>query len=79
MACGCVFVGTEIGGFREFAKNGETALLSPPADAQGHFRNLCRLINDPAMLKRIQEAGTASIRKFTRERASLSMEEYLLS
>jgi len=79
MACGCAFVGTDIGGFRDYATNEETALLSPPGDVQAQFKNLCRLVDEPALLRRIQDAGTLNIQKFTRERATLAMEEYLRS
>ena len=38
MACGCAFVGTDIGGFREYAINGLTALLSAPGVPQRDVR-----------------------------------------
>ncbi|WP_181705464.1 glycosyltransferase family 4 protein [Chthonobacter rhizosphaerae] len=77
MACGCAFVGTDIDGFREFAVHEETALLCPPRDADGLYRNLCRMADDPALLRRIQETGTAHIRTFTWERAARVFEAYV--
>lgn len=77
MACGCAFVGTDIGGFREYATDGETALLSPAGDPDALFRNLCRMADDSALRRRIQAAGTANIRAFTWERASRALEAVL--
>jgi glycosyltransferase involved in cell wall biosynthesis len=77
MACGCAFVGTDIGGFREFAIDGRTALLSPPRDRDAMFHNLCRVIDNPDLLKRLQNAGNEHIRQFTWERSGAMFEQYL--
>jgi glycosyltransferase involved in cell wall biosynthesis len=77
MACGCAFVGTDIGGFREFAIDGRTALLSPPRDRDAMFRNLRSVIDDPNLLSRLQIAGNERIRKFTWERSGALLERYL--
>lgn len=79
MACGCAFVGTDVDGFREYAVDEETALLCPPRDADGLYGNLCRMAEDPALLRRIQVAGTARINTFTWDRAARAFEDYLLS
>jgi glycosyltransferase involved in cell wall biosynthesis len=76
MACGCAFVGTDIGGFREYATDGDTALLSPPGDRDGMLRNLIRITEDPTLLKRVQRRGTEHIQQFTWERAGSAMEAY---
>jgi glycosyltransferase involved in cell wall biosynthesis len=77
MACGCAFVGTDIGGFRDYAIDGETALLSPPKDREALYRNLCRVIEDAGLLRRLQRNGTANIRQFTWERSGALLEQYL--
>ncbi len=35
IACGCAFVGTDIGGFSDYAVHEETALLSPAGNPEG--------------------------------------------
>jgi len=79
MACGCAFVGTDIGGYRDYAIDGETALLSPPKDPAALYRNLLRVVEDPKLLRRIQERGTEYIQEFTWERSGRAMEDWLLS
>lgn len=77
MACGCAFVGSACGGFREYAEHEVTALLSLPGDRKALLTNLCRMIDDKALAARIQENGTALIRRFTWERSGKMMEAYL--
>jgi glycosyltransferase involved in cell wall biosynthesis len=77
MACGCAFVGTDIGGFRDYAKDGITALLTPPHDRDALLTNLYRIIDDRALAASIQERGTAFIQQFTWERSGSMLEEYL--
>lgn len=78
MACGCAFVGTDIGGFREYAAHEETALLSPPGDRARLLENLVRITVDDVLRMRIQRQGTDHVRQFTWERAAAALEEYLL-
>jgi glycosyltransferase involved in cell wall biosynthesis len=77
MACGCTFVGTDIGGFREFAINGRTALLSSPRDRDAMFENVCRLIENPGLHSRLQKTGTEYIRQLTWEKSGALLEQYL--
>jgi glycosyltransferase involved in cell wall biosynthesis len=77
IACGCAFVGTDIGGFREFAIPDRTALLSPPRDRDGLYNNLCRVIDNPDLLSHLQTTGNEHIRQFTWERAGAMLEKYL--
>jgi glycosyltransferase involved in cell wall biosynthesis len=77
MACGCVFVGTDIGGFREHSTNNDTALLSAPGDHRHMLANLIAVTEDAKLRQRIQENGTSNIRQFTWERAGASLEEYI--
>lgn len=78
MACGCVFVGTDIGGFRDYATDRDTALLSAPGDRAKMLANLIAVTDDVELRRAIQERGTNNIRQFTWERAGSSLEEYLL-
>lgn len=76
MACGCAFVGTDIGGFRDYATDGDTALLSPAGDRNGLLRNLTRITEDAALRNRIQRRGTENIQQFTWAAAGSAMEAY---
>jgi glycosyltransferase involved in cell wall biosynthesis len=73
MACGCTFVGTDIGGFREFAVHGETALLSVPGDIGAMTGHLVRFAREPALRERMQLAAARHVRRFTWERACASL------
>lgn len=77
MACGCAFVGTDIGGFREFAVNGWTGLLSPSRDREAMFQNLCRVVEDSELRGRLQKAGAEHIRTFTWEKSGNLLENLL--
>lgn len=76
MACGCAFVGTDIGGFRDYAIPGQTALLSAPGDREALLENLVRMTTDADLRRTLQGRGTEYIRQFTWEAAGASMEEY---
>ena len=69
MACGCVFVGTDIGGFAEFAVHGKNALLSEPGDPAALAANLQRLASDPDLRVRMQHEAVESMSCFTWDRA----------
>ena len=65
MACGAALVTTDNGGSRDYAFDGETALVVPPrqpallADAVG------RLLDDDALRVRLARAGQAFVQRFT--------------
>ena len=65
MACGCVFVGTDSKGPREFCVDEVSALLSEPGQVQELVGNLNRVILDAPLRHKLQENGTASIQGFT--------------
>ncbi len=65
MACGCLFVGTDSGGCRDFADDGRTALLSPPGDRDALYANLHRVLADTVLASRIRDEGTREVAKFT--------------
>jgi glycosyltransferase involved in cell wall biosynthesis len=78
MACGCVFIGTDIGGFRDYATHGETALLSPVRDHAALLRNLIAVTEDRDLWRRLQKRGTEAIQQFTWERSGTALERYFL-
>jgi glycosyltransferase involved in cell wall biosynthesis len=78
MMCGCAVVCTDIGGHREYAVDGQTALLRPVRDAEALADGVIRLIEDGALRRRLAEAGNAFIQQFTWQRAARSLEAVLM-
>jgi glycosyltransferase involved in cell wall biosynthesis len=62
MACGCAVVATDIGGHRDYCRDGETALLANPEDAAGLAAALVGLLRDPALSRTLAAAGQQLIR-----------------
>jgi glycosyltransferase involved in cell wall biosynthesis len=54
-------VTTHITGIPELIKSGETGLLAAPSDVDSLVQQLDRLIQDPALAKRIGEAGRTKV------------------
>lgn len=77
MMCGGAFVGTDVGGHREFARHEETALLCPPGDAAALSECVVRLVREPALRQRIVEGAHRSIQRFTWDRATDAFERAL--
>ena len=65
MICGCAVCCTDIGGFRDYAIDGKTALFSPVYNPAALADNICRLIEDDALRIRIAKTGAESIRQHT--------------
>jgi glycosyltransferase involved in cell wall biosynthesis len=65
MACGCAVVSTDIGGVRDYAEAGVTALLSPAGDPGPLGQNVARLALDDGLRLRIARAGNERIGQFT--------------
>ncbi|MFT3914652.1 MAG: glycosyltransferase family 4 protein [Anaeromyxobacteraceae bacterium] len=77
MACGAAVVATDAGGFREFAHDGETALVVPARAPEALAAALLRLVRDPALRVRLARAGHALIQGFTWARAADGLEAIL--
>ncbi|MOA41976.1 Alpha-D-kanosaminyltransferase [compost metagenome] len=56
-ASGLPVVGTDVGGVSEMFRNGETGILVPPKNPQALTDALQRLVDDPALRRRMGEAG----------------------
>jgi glycosyltransferase involved in cell wall biosynthesis len=78
MACGCLFVGTDSGGCRDFAEDGVTALLSPPAHPDQLASNLIRALSGGQETEEIRKRGEESIREFTWARSGQALDKLLL-
>lgn len=79
MQCGCALVATDIGGHREFAMDGKTALVAPPRQPEALADCIVRLVGDDKLRAAIAQRGNEYIQQFTWERATKSLERVLLS
>jgi glycosyltransferase involved in cell wall biosynthesis len=79
MACGCALVSTDIGGVRDYAGHGTTALLSPVADTAGMAENLHSLLADALRREEIARAGKSRIGDFTWDRSTEALEQFISS
>lgn len=79
MACGCAVVSTDIGGVRDYAEHGVTALLSPPKDPDKLADNICRLLEDSELRIKLANAGNKLIQTFTWDRSTNLFEQAILS
>lgn len=64
MMCGQAVCCTDNAGYREMAIDGETALLSPPGDAEAMAQNVLRLIADEELRQCIAKRGYNYIQRF---------------
>ncbi len=78
LLCGCALAATDVGGHREFARHGETALLSPPKDPAALAQNVTRLLRDRALRLRLAEQGRAYVQRFNWEQATERLEQTLM-
>lgn len=79
LLCGCALAATDVGGHREYARHGETALLSPPHDPAGLAANVITLLQDKALRLKLAEQGRAFVTTLTWERATRRLEALLAS
>jgi glycosyltransferase involved in cell wall biosynthesis len=61
MACGAALATYDNGGCRDYARDGETALVAPRRDTAALTGALARLAADPALRARISAAGMAHV------------------
>lgn len=77
LMCGCALAATDVGGHHEFARHGETALLSPPKDPGALARNTVTLLQNHALRLQLARQGHAYVQRFTWERAATRLEALL--
>jgi glycosyltransferase involved in cell wall biosynthesis len=79
MACGCTVVCTNIGGHRDYAIDGQTAVLVEPKNVNDMAEKICRVIEDRQLRLKLSEGGHNLITtQFTWERAVSELESILL-
>lgn len=65
LASGVPVVSTNVGGVPYLVEHGKTALLVPAQNPAAMAGAILALLNDPAMAKRIAEAGLESVQQYT--------------
>ncbi|HKZ07528.1 MAG TPA: glycosyltransferase family 4 protein, partial [Methylomirabilota bacterium] len=78
MACGAALVTYDNGGCRDYARDGETALVVPRRNVEALGQALARMVEDAALRARLARAGQAFItREFDWDRATARLEAIL--
>lgn len=77
MACGCAVVSTAIPGVRDYAIDGRTALLAPPANPEALGARLVRLLGDERLRLRLAVEGNRMIKRFTWDAATDALEDWM--
>jgi glycosyltransferase involved in cell wall biosynthesis len=77
MFCGAALVATDIGGHREYAVHGKTALLSPARAPEKLAENVLRLMRQPELRMRIAQQGHECIGQCSWNKAVDSFENLL--
>lgn len=76
MAAGCSIVATRVGGVPDIVLDGKTGLLVPSDDAPALAEAVTRFLRDPALARRMQQAGRIFVAEnFTTERLAADMEK----
>jgi glycosyltransferase involved in cell wall biosynthesis len=77
MACGCALVSTDNGGVRDYAVDGQTALLVPPGDAEAMAEGILKLLRDAQGRAAMARRGAEMIRRFTWDGSADLLEQWL--
>lgn len=77
LQCGAALAATDIGGHREYAIHGNTALLSPAKDPSALAGNVVRLLEDHKTRIQLAHQGHQYIQQFTWDRALNAFESVL--
>lgn len=77
MLCGAALAATDIGGHREYAVHGQTALLSPVQNPEKLAENVLRLMRNDDLRISIARKGNECIRKYTWDEAVDSFERLM--
>lgn len=75
--CGCAIAVSDNFGHREFAVDGETALVSPAGDVEILAANIIRLTKDAALRERLNDRLRRKLHEFTWARSSALFEQAL--
>lgn len=79
MACGAALVTTDNGGSRDYAVDGETALVAAPRDHDALADHLVNLLTDEPTRLALASAGEAHVRRFDWDLGCAQLEGHLLA
>jgi glycosyltransferase involved in cell wall biosynthesis len=80
MACGTALVTYDNGGSRDYARDGETALVAPRRDVGALAAALARMLEDAGLRRRVADAGASHVRTaFEWDRAVARLEAIFAS
>jgi glycosyltransferase involved in cell wall biosynthesis len=65
MMCGCAVICTDIEGHSEYARDNETAILTPVKDVEAMAEKILWLVNNPEQRVKLAGQGNNFIKKFT--------------
>jgi glycosyltransferase involved in cell wall biosynthesis len=69
---------TNIEGFKHYAKDGETALMSPVFNPQALAQNIIKLIEDDELRIKIAKAGNENIKQFSMDKVYNKIDKLFL-
>jgi glycosyltransferase involved in cell wall biosynthesis len=79
MACGCCLITSDSGGPREYAVNGENALVFEPKSVDGLVSCLVKALDSPDTVKRLSDEARITARSFSWKSSATQMETILES
>jgi glycosyltransferase involved in cell wall biosynthesis len=71
MMCGCALIATDVGGHREFAIDGETALLTPVGDINNMAANVIRAISNDQLRFDLAADSKRNLERFNWESSAV--------
>ncbi|HBQ94218.1 MAG: glycosyl transferase family 1 [Sulfobacillus benefaciens] len=78
MASGCLFVGTDSRGNRDYAVPEVNSVLVEPGDTEGLVKRVAHVMEDTVLQQRLQEEGLRTLAKFHWENSTDALERYFL-
>jgi glycosyltransferase involved in cell wall biosynthesis len=79
MSCGCALVTTDNGGSRDYAIDGETALVCPVRNPEALARATMHLLENPELRTRLALAGQQHVQQYSWNRSTDLLERALLA
>lgn len=77
MSSGCALMTTDCGGSRDYAVDGDTALVVPPGDVAGLAAGVARLLDDQDLRIRLALAGRQHVQRFDWDLGAAAVEGHL--